>query len=81
MTDINEIIARRLRALRLSKKMSVDEMAKVMGVKSHTVTRIENSKSTISVQMLVAAAQALDVLVSVVVGELPANGSQEADNG
>ena len=81
MSDVNKIIALRLRALRLSKKMSIDDMAKAIGVKANTVTRIENCTSTITVPMLVDAAKALGVLVSVVVGELPANEKYEAENG
>lgn len=80
MTDINKTIGLRLRALRLSKGISIDDMAAALKVKSNTVTRIENSTSQITVPMLVAAAQRLGVLVSMVIGEIPANEPYEANN-
>jgi transcriptional regulator with XRE-family HTH domain len=78
--DINKTIAVRVRALRLSKKMDVEALAKATSLTSHFISRIENSSSTLSAAQLVRIAQALGVLVSVVVGDVPAN-QKEPING
>lgn len=78
--DINQTIAIRLKALRLSKKISVDDMAKALGVTPHIVTRIENRTSAITVPMLVPASRRLGVLTGVIIGEIPANAQNGGGN-
>lgn len=80
MHDINANIGLRIKALRLSKNISTKEIATAAKVSPHIITRIENGNSTITVPQLVLIAKKLDVLVSVVVGDLPANGKEEAGN-
>jgi|GEM_PF-2067015 len=76
---INETIARRVRALRISKGIKVEDLAQTLSLKSHSVTRIENGHSTMSASQLVRMAQALGVLVSVIVGDIPANHTENAN--
>lgn len=81
MQNINVNIGLRVKALRLSRSISTRDIAKAVGVSPHIITRIENGTSTITVPQLVLIAKKLGVLVSVVVGDLPANGKGEAENG
>ncbi len=75
---INATIAKRVRALRISRNIKVDDLAQTLRVKSHYVTRIENGNSTMTASQLVRMAQALGVRVSVVVGDIPANQEENA---
>lgn len=79
--EIHKTLALRIRALRLSKKMSVDDMAKAVGLSSHLITRFENGSSLMTASQLVRIANALGVMVSVVIGEIPANEKKDFVNG
>lgn len=71
--DVNGNIARRIRALRLSKGIKLEDLAKAVDASPHFVTRVENGTSTLSASQLVEFSGALGVVVSVVVGDIPAN--------
>jgi transcriptional regulator with XRE-family HTH domain len=69
-------IAKRIRALRISKGLSIDDVARTTGLTPTFLTRIENGKSDLSAEHLIAIAKALGVLVSVVIGEIRADDPQ-----
>lgn len=69
--ELNDQLATRFRALRLSKGMSVAAMAEALGTSTHRVTRIENRTSDLTAADLINAAKALGVVVSNITGELP----------
>lgn len=82
MTDLaltNEKIGLRIRAMRISKGLSKREVGEVIGTKEHSVTRIENGRSSLSAAQLVALANRFGVLVSALIGEIPA--SEDAEGG
>ncbi|SOC37045.1 DNA-binding XRE family transcriptional regulator [Rhizobium subbaraonis] len=72
-TDTDMQIAHRIRAMRLSRNISKQEIGEAIGTAKHTITRIEEGRSTLTAAQLVAVAALFGVLVSVLVGELPAS--------
>jgi transcriptional regulator with XRE-family HTH domain len=69
---LTQKIGLRVRALRISKGLDADALAKRVGISSTLLTRIENGRSDMSACLLIDIAKALDCLVSVVIGEIPA---------
>lgn len=79
MTDldlINEKIGLRVRAMRISKGLSKEDVGDAIGKSGHSVTRIENGRSSLSAAQLICIANLFGVLVSALVGEIPANDDQ-----
>lgn len=76
---INETIGLRVRAMRISKGLSKREVGEAIGTKEHSVTRIENGRSSLSAAQLVSLAKLFGVLVSALIGEIPA--SEEMEGG
>lgn len=72
--DINQRIADRVLALRLSKKVPPLRIADAIGSKLNRVTRLERGRSTLTAAELVLVAQVLGVKTSQLVGEEPVDG-------
>lgn len=58
---IEEVVRTRLRALRTTLGLSLDELAARTNLSASTISRLENGKRTISLDVLVPLAQALQV--------------------
>lgn len=67
--DLNSTIGTRIRAFRILRKLSADELADVIGVKKNSITRIETGRLTISAAALVLIASKLGTTSSVLTGE------------
>ena len=78
MQQINDLLAERLRALRISKGVSHKALADAIGKNPNTITRTEKGSHKLTAAELVCLARTLGVQVSVLVGEIPANAP---DNG
>lgn len=62
-TDISELVRIRLRGLRRSLGLSLDDLAERSHLSPSTISRIETGKRTISLDMLVALAAGLEVSI------------------
>ncbi len=60
-TDIETLVRSRLRALRQSLNLSLDELASRAGVSASTISRVETGNRTISLDVLVPLASALQI--------------------
>lgn len=60
-TSIEQVVRTRLRALRHSLGLSLDELATRTGVSASSISRIETGKRTISLDVLVPLASALQI--------------------
>ncbi len=72
--SINQTIGIRVKALRLSRGVPQEQIAKAIGSKTNRVTRIESGRSGMSAVELVAVSRTLGVTVSQLVGEEPVTG-------
>lgn len=72
--SLNQTIGIRVKALRLSRGIPQEKIAKAIGSKTNRVTRIENGRSSMSAAELIAMAKALGVTTSQLVGEEPVAG-------
>lgn len=72
--SINQTIGIRVKALRLSRGVPQEQIAKAIGSKTNRVTRIESGRSGMSAVELVAVSRTLGVTVSQLVGEEPVAG-------
>jgi transcriptional regulator with XRE-family HTH domain len=61
MTEIEQVVRTRLRALRRSLGLSLDDLAARANLSASTVSRIETGKRTISLDVLLPLARALQV--------------------
>ena len=61
--DVSELVRTRLRGLRQSLGMSLDELAERSHVSPSTISRVETGKRTISLDLLVALAAGLEVSI------------------
>ena len=61
MTDIEQLVRTRLRSLRTSLGLSLDELAARTNLSASTISRVETGKRTISLDVLLPIARALQV--------------------
>jgi transcriptional regulator with XRE-family HTH domain len=61
VTDIEQLVRTRLRSLRTSLGLSLDELAARTNLSASTISRVETGKRTISLDVLLPLAQALQV--------------------
>lgn len=72
MSELNSKIGSRIRAFRILRGLSADDLADVIGVKKNSITRIEAGRLAITAAQLVLVAQKLSTTSSVLTGEQPA---------
>jgi len=78
MSELNSKIGSRIRAFRILRRLSADDLADVIGVKKNSITRIEAGRLAITAAQLVLVAQKLSTTSSVLTGEQPATEGGEA---
>jgi transcriptional regulator with XRE-family HTH domain len=61
LTEIEQVVRARLRSLRNTLGLSLDELARRTNLSPSTISRVENGKRTISLDILVPLASALQV--------------------
>lgn len=76
-TEMDVMIGNRVRAFRILRKLSTDELAAVIGAKKNTITRIEAGRTSITAPQLVLIARKLETTSSVLTGEREYEGSAE----
>lgn len=69
VTELGKKIGSRIRAFRILRNVSSEELADVIGVKKNTITRIEAGRTDITGPQLVLIAQKLGTTSSVLTGE------------
>ncbi|MEM7094107.1 MAG: XRE family transcriptional regulator [Actinomycetota bacterium] len=62
-SDLTELVRLRLRGLRQAAELSLDALAERANVSASTISRIENGKRTLSLDVLVALANGLQVTI------------------
>lgn len=67
---VEEEIGKRIKKIRLSKKLTLQEMASKTGLSSGYLSKLEKSKKSPPISTLISIANAFDVTVSVLLGEI-----------
>lgn len=69
MAELDVMIGSRIRAFRILRNVSTDDLAAVIGVKKNTVTRIEAGRTSVTASQLVLIARKLETTSSILTGE------------
>lgn len=67
--ELDVKIGSRIRAFRILRNVSTDDLAVVIGVKKNTITRIEAGRTSVSASQLVLIAHKLETTSSILTGE------------
>lgn len=68
-TELDILIGSRIRAFRILRKVSTDDLAVVIGAKKNTITRIEAGRTSATASQLVLIARKLETTSSILTGE------------
>lgn len=67
--ELDALIGSRIRAFRILRNVSTDDLADVIGVKKNTITRIEAGRTSATASQLVLIARKLETTSSILTGE------------
>jgi len=67
--ELDVMIGSRIRAFRILRKLSTDDLAVVIGAKKNTITRIEAGRTSVTAPQLVLIARKLETISSILTGE------------
>lgn len=77
MPEIEEDIGRNLRRMRISRRLTLEEVARQAGISEAALSRIETSKQRLDVTLLRKLAHILEVPASKILGEESPAGQRE----
>jgi transcriptional regulator with XRE-family HTH domain len=78
--EIIKAVAIRAKALRISKGLTVDDVAEIMGVRRPVVLSIERGRASLEIEEFAGIASALGATMSELAGEVPFAGGDLTDN-